>query len=154
MKRLVLILVLLTGVLTVPIEAGSLDTLVLNRVFSYQKRYAQKGMEGFTTNVYVKNLYQTHRRNATLWVVPSMYAIAKGERQFVSEQYSRFTFHDIDDYENKRQVYYTTIPRNRRTMGVLLEYLTPNLYDETLYGDHILSPFNYNNHIFYNYNDH
>lgn len=151
MKRLVLILVLLTGVLTVPIEAGSLDTLVLNRVFSYQKRYAQKGMEGFTTNVYVKNLYQTHRRNATLWVVPSMYAIAKGERQFVSEQYSRFTFHDIDDYENKRQVYYTTIPRNRRTMGVLLEYLTPNLYDETLYGDHILSPFNYNNHIFYRY---
>lgn len=144
------------------------DSLVLNRVFSYQERYvgipspssANKGAGaatqtdalGFSTNVYVKHLYRTHRRNATLWVVPSMYAIARGERSFVSEQYGRFTFHDTpSDYDQLRQVYYTTIPHQRRTMPILLELLTPCLYDATLYGDHVLSPFCRENRVFYKY---
>ena len=152
MKRVALTILFAIGVLTATEVAGaSLDTLILRRVFSYQKRYIGEGIEGFQSNVYVKHLYQTQKRNAALWAIPSMYAIAKGERQFVSEQYSRFTFRDGGGYENRRQVYYTTIPHHRRTMPVLLELLTPNLYDATLYGDHILSPFNRSNHVFYRY---
>ncbi len=150
MKRAAIIIALLTAWLTAPKAASRFDSLVIQRVFDYQARFTV-GVEGFQSNVYVKHLYETHKRNAMLWVIPSMYAIAKGERQFVSEQYSRFTFHDVGDYENKRQVYYTTIPRHRRTMPVLLEFLTPNLYDATIYGDHILSPFNRSNRLFYRY---
>ena len=36
-------------------------------------------------------------------------------------------------------------------MPTLLEFITPRLYDETLYGDHVLSPFNHYNHRFYRY---
>ena len=136
-KRVLIIMMLLMLVATR--AATRSDSLVLLRVFNYQQNYA-KGIDGFTTNVYFKHVYQTHKRNAALWVVPSMYAIARGQRTFISEQYSKFTFHDIDNYENRSQVYYTTIPRHRRTMPVLLEFLTPNLYHPTLYGDHILSP--------------
>ena len=126
------------------------DSLVLLRVFSYQQNYT-KGIDGFTTNVYSKHVYQTHRRNATLWVIPSMYALASGQRTFISEQYSKFTFRAIDDYETHSQVYYTTIPHYHRPMPVLLEFLMPNLYHPTLYGDHILSPFNRSNRVFYRY---
>ena len=150
MKRVELLIILLVFLLTTINAANRNDSLVLSNIFSFQDNYAHD-VNGFQSNVYFKHLYETRKRNATLWTVPSMYAIAKGERQFVSEQYSRFTFHDIDDYENRRQVYYTTIPHHRRTMPVLLEYLTPNLYDETLYGDHILSPFNRSNRVFYRY---
>ena len=149
-KKKVLILFMLMFVLTASKAVGQLDTLVLARIFTYQQHYAS-GVEGFQSNVYVKHLYETQKRNAMLWAIPSMYAIAKGERQFVSEQYSRFTFRDIDDYENRRQVYYTTIPHHRRTMPLLMEFLTPNLYDAAIYGDHILSPFNRSNRVFYRY---
>ena len=126
------------------------DSLSLKRVFSYANNYTE-GVEGFQSNVYIKHLYQTHQRNFTLWCVPSMYAIARGQRAFVSEQYSRLTFKENGELDNKRQVYYTTIPHNRRTMPTLLEFITPRLYDETLYGDHVLSPFNHYNHRFYRY---
>jgi len=150
MKRTTTVLLMIMTMLAATKADGRLDTLVLRNVFDYQKKYAV-GVEGFQSNVYVKHVYETHKRNATLWAIPSMYAIAKGQRTFVSEQYSRYTFRDVGDYDNRRQVYFTTIPRHRRTMPVLLEFLTPNLYDATIYGDHILSPFNRENRVFYRY---
>ena len=94
------------------------DSLVLNRVFNFTNKYTNN-VAGFKSNVYIKHLYQTHRRNFTLWCVPSMYAIARGERTFVSEQYSRLTFKNDGELENQRQVYYTTIPH-------IGEYLYPH----------------------------
>ncbi len=126
------------------------DSLMLAKVFSYKRNYTV-GVNGFQSNVYVKHLYQTPRRNLSLWVIPSTYAIARGQRSFVSEQYSRLNFRSVDDFDNRRQVYYTTIPHNRRTMPVLFEFITPNLYDVTIYGDHILSPFFRDNQRYYSY---
>ena len=126
------------------------DTTLLNRMFSYPQNYADE-LEGIQSNVYIKHLDETQKRNFTLWCVPSMYAIARGERSYVSEQYSRLTFHEDGKMDNMRQVYYTTIPHNRRTMPTLLEFITPTLYKETLYDDHILSPFHHTNKIFYRY---
>ena len=146
MKKLLVLLFMLVTVSSA--LAQKRDSLSLKRVFSYANNYTE-GVEGFQSNVYIKHLYQTHQRNFTLWCVPSMYAIARGQRAFVSEQYSRLTFKENGELDNKRQVYYTTIPHNRRTMPTLLEFITPRLYDETLYGDHVLSPFNHYNHRFY-----
>ena len=126
------------------------DSILLERIFSFQRNYTHE-VRGFATNVYVKHLYQTHQRNFTLWAIPTTYAIAKGQRTFVSEQYSRLYFRSIKDFENIRQVYYTTIPRNRRTLSILSELITPNLYETTLYGDHILSPFSRDNKRHYVY---
>lgn len=126
------------------------DSLVLNRVFNFTHKYTNK-VSGFQSNVYIKHIYQTERRNFTLWCVPSMYAIAHGQRSFVSEQYSRLNFSEEGELKSQRQVYYTTIPHNRRTMPTLLEFITPTLYDETIYNDHILSPFHKANRVFYHY---
>ncbi len=150
-------LVLLACLLTFSVSSGSvnaklqgLDSLVFSRLFSYQKNHQQE-IKGYSTNVYTKLLHQTHRRNFTLWTVPTMYTIAKGRRTFMSEQYSRFTFNDFGKFENHRQVYYTTIPRNRSTMNVAVEYLVPNFYGPTIYRDHILSPFCRENRVYYRY---
>ncbi|MCR5680214.1 MAG: DUF5686 family protein [Prevotella sp.] len=151
------LLVALTAILCANVarSADPVDTLVLNRVFRYEQRYVNDTIAGLSTNLYVKYHYQTHKRNATLWVIPTLYSIASGRRQFVSEQYSRLTFlDDIDHYETRNQVYYTTIPHNRRTMTPVLKFLTPNLYAPTMYGDHVLSPFHRDNRIFYRYTTH
>lgn len=132
----------------------SVDSLVLNRMFSYQECYVggKDTVADYSTNVYVKHLYRAHRRNAMLWVVPSMYAIAKGDRSFVSEQFLKFTFHeDVNHYDQRRLAYYTTIPHQRRTMPILMGLLTPRIYEPTLYGKHVLSPFCRENRVFYKY---
>ena len=72
----------------------------MNRMYSFLNNNVDK-LEGFSTNVYAKHLYQVHKRNATLMAVPSMYNISHGERSFVCEEYNRFTFHSIEHYENK-----------------------------------------------------
>lgn len=149
MKRFALTIILLLALLT-NASGEEVDSLVMGRMYRFQQNFSL-GVKGFTTNVYMKHLYQIHKRNATLWAIPSMYKLSYGKREFVSEEYSRFTFNDVDDYENHQQVYYTTIPRNRHAMPILIEYLTPNFYDVTIYGDHILSPFCEENHVYYRY---
>lgn len=149
MKRVLLTLAM-TIVMTSMASGESLDSLVMNRVFNFQRNYTHD-VNGFSSNVYMKHIYQTHRRNVTLWAIPHMYTIAEGERTFVSEQYSRFNFRTVDDYDNIQQVYNTTIPRQRHTMPVLMSYVTPNLYGTTIYSGHILSPFCRENRIYYHY---
>ena len=126
------------------------DSLLVERIYSYQRNYTFD-VGGFKTNVYIKHLYQTHRRNFGLWLIPSTYSIAKGKRSFVSEQYNRLEFKNIKEFTNHRQVYYTTIPHNRRTLPTLFEFITPSLYDVTMYGDHVLSPFCRENKVYYRY---
>lgn len=150
MKRL-LLTILISYLALLTISGEEADSLVMNRLFDYKENYTHD-INGFSTNVYIKHLYQVQKRNIGIWAIPSMYTIAHGQREFVSEVYGRFVFNDVDDYEKKEQVYYTTIPRNRRTMTVLWDYLMPNLYDVTLYKDHVLSPFCRENRGYYRYN--
>lgn len=150
MKRFFLI-ILLTLACVPTISGESLvDSLVMQRMYDYLRNHADQ-LNNFSTNVYTKHLYQVHKRNLTLWAIPSMYTIANGQREFICEEYSRFTFSDVDNYQNNKQVYCTTIPRNKRTMSVLLKYLTPNFYNVTIYDDHILSPFNEENRLYYQF---
>ncbi len=147
--RLILALIVLLTCSTARAKSKT-DSLVLNRVFSYQRNFDQ-AIDGFSSNVYTKHYFLTNKRNASLWLIPTMYTIADGERKFVCEQYERMHFYGLNDFESDRQVYYTTIPRNRRTMSVLDKFATPSLYNTTLYGDHILSPFCRENRRYYKY---
>lgn len=150
MKRLLLAILTTLAIATSVSGETQIDSLVMNRMYRFLKNNVDK-LDGFTTNVYAKHLYQVHKRNATLMAIPSMYTIAYGQRAFVCEEYNRFTFHNLEHYENKRQAYCTTIPGNRRTMSVLFKYLTPNFYNVTIYDDHVLSPFCKENRIYYHY---
>lgn len=147
--RYILSLILLLTT-TIAGARESNDSLVLNRIFNYQRNYTN-GISGYSTNFYSKFVYNTHRRNFGLLIIPNMYAIAKGERTFLSEQYGRLHIYDLNDYEHENQVYYTTIPRNRRAMPVLTEFLTPSIYSVLVYGNHILSPFHKDNRHYYHY---
>ena len=126
------------------------DTVVLYRVWNYAQRHKQIST-GIERNVYMSCTFKTNRRNPTLFLIPTMYSIAKGDKEYVNEAYYKMTFRDAFQYDLKRQVVCGTIPHNRNVMPNVLQYMTPNLYNETLYGDHILSPFFYANRYFYKY---
>ena len=150
MKRTLMLMATLLLLTSTSASGGKLDSLVLNRMFGFKQSVGDTLAET-STNVYMKHLYQTHRRNFTLWTVPTLYTIAGGKRAFVSEQYGRIYIDSNGQRHYRRQVYYTTIPRQRNTMSVLFEYITPDFYDVAIYGDHILSPFNRENRTYYRY---
>ncbi len=128
----------------------TIDSLVLFRVWNYAKKY-QQTVDSTEKNVYMAYTYNTKRRNFSLFLVPTMYSIAKGEREFIGEAYYKLKFRDALRFDLHRQVVTGTIPSNRMVMPNMLEYTTPNLYNETLYDDKILSPFFYANRFFYKY---
>lgn len=128
----------------------ALDSLVLERIWNYKRNYTQ-AVGGVEQNMYMRCTYGTERRNPTLFLVPTMYTIARGERDFIGESYGRMTFRGEGDYELRRQVVCGTIPRNRSAMSTVVSYTTPNLYGMSIYREHLLSPFHRSNRHVYRY---
>lgn len=128
----------------------SLDSLVLFRVWDYAKTHYQT-VSKTERNIYTATTFKVNRRNPLLFLVPTMYSIAKGEREYVGEAYYKLKFHDVFKYDLHRQVVCGTIPHNRTVMPTTLDYIVPNLYNQTFYDDKILSPFYYSNRFFYKY---
>ncbi len=146
--RIIVGIILLTFGLNM--NAREADSLVLNRMFAYQHEYKNK-LDSFTTNCYTKYFFDTQRRNLLMWLIPDMYPFARGERQYVSEQFNEVKFTDLDNVKLKQCLFFTTVPRDRKPFSILNEFTIPQLYSTTLYGDHILSPFHPDNRVFYRY---
>ena len=58
------------------------DTLILERIYAYRKANLSE-FESKEDNVYTKIRYNVERRNATLWLIPSMYVMAKDPRDYI-----------------------------------------------------------------------
>lgn len=127
---------------------------VVSRVFSYASSVVASiaPTDSIVSYTYIKYRISTDRRNFTLLAVPTMYAIAhSGERKHVGETYDKVEISKEEITKATRLLQQSTIPHNRKTMPVLVKYLTPDIYGQTLIGDYMLSPFNRSNRRFYNY---
>ena len=127
-----------------------LDSLVLSRIWNFKRNFTQN-LEGYEQTIYMRYSYDTQRRNATLFLVPNMYSIARGDRQFLGESFGKLTFSDASHFDLRRQLVSGTIPHNREVMAAQFQYLAPSLYDVSLYPGKLLSPFHSANRIFYSY---
>lgn len=125
---------------------------ILPRIFSYKKTYTSQ-IKGLEDNVYAKFRFNVEKRNATLWLIPTMYVLAKDPREYIRESYSKVRFANAHEYDINSQVLAGTVRRNRKALPTLLDYMTPNIYDIDLYEGHILSPFNKYNRRYYRYTE-
>ena len=128
----------------------SRDSLLVNRIWSYAETYG-KQIDGVEKNVYMVYTFGAKRRNALLFLVPTMHTIAKGTKQYIGESYGKLRFNNRKDFRIHRQVVCGTIPHNRNVMPALLELSNPDIYGLMLYSDKILSPFHRSNRYFYKY---
>ncbi len=126
------------------------DSLILQRVLTY-KRSMPSRPDGIYTNIYIRYYFKTEKRNFTLMAIPSMYAIARGRREYAGESYSTIYIKDNVVKESVRQLNTGTIPRYKNTMTTMLKYLLPDIYDVTILDNQILSPFNSHNLKLYRY---
>ena len=128
------------------------DTLMIRRIYNYPLTVDTTGLHNSYTYSYRRHTINVEKRNFTLLAVPSMYFIAHGNnRKYISEAYDKITFSDLRQFNTQRIISLTTIPHHHKTMPTLLKYLTPQIYNETIIENHLLSPFNRQNHVFYRY---
>ena len=128
------------------------DSLILSRIYSYPE-YHHPYSDSIIDNVYAKFRFNVERRNPTLWLIPTMYVLAKDERHYIRETYNKVLLTDEHDYDILYQVKSGTIRRNRKAMPTLRELVYPKIYDVALYDGHILSPFHRANRKFYKFRE-
>lgn len=128
------------------------DRTLIERVFQYGKQADATFERQDTSYAYTKFYLRVNRKNPTLLLVPSVYAIAhRTEREFVGESYYKLYQNREHHYENENIINLTTIPHKRSAFNVMLKYLTPNIYQETIIDKTIIPPFHAANHRFYSY---
>lgn len=125
---------------------------IIELVFLYGKQAESTFKLQDTSYAYTKFFLRVDRKNPTLLLVPSVYAIAhRAEREFVGESYNKLYVNSERHYESENLINLTTIPHKQRAFDVMLKYLTPNIYQETIIDNTIISPFHATNHRFYHY---
>ena len=150
-SKIIILLGILTGMPSFLLAKSQSDTLPLLRRIYHFREQTGDSIEGAERNVYMKFRYDIKKRNAGMWLIPTMYPLARGDRHMLLETYSRIKFKSLDEYENQQQVVWGTVPHHRKAMAPILEFLTPNIYAPTIYPKHTLSPFHKSNRHFYKY---
>ena len=151
-KKLIGIIVLgiLTGMPSTVFGREKTDSLILQRIYDFKDAH-QSMPDSVEDHAYVKMRFNVERRNPTLWLIPTMYVMAKDEREYIRETYNRITYFNQYKIDIKSQVLSTTIQHNRRAMPTLKDLMVPNVYETVLYEGRILSPFNRHNRRHYKY---
>ena len=132
------------------VSGAKKDSLILEKIYEFHQMHKME-IDSLQDNVYAKIRYNVEKRNAIIWLIPSMYVLAKDPREYIRESYSDVIFINEKDFVVKDQVVTGTIHRNRRAMDVIVDFNTPKLYKIALYDDYMLSPFNRINRMYYRY---
>lgn len=149
-RLLILLFFVLQPFAVTKTEAKNHDgSSVLARVFSYRNTIADR--DSTSVNVYVRYSITVDRRNPTLLVIPTMYAVARGNKEYAGETYSTIILKNGKAMEPQLHVSVGTIPHHREAMSVINSFQAPALYEPTLIGNNLLSPFNRINKKFYKY---
>ena len=126
------------------------DSLILQRIYHFNELHHDMP-DSVEDHVYAKYRFNVERRNPTLWLIPTMYVMAKDEREYLRESYNHLTYKNQHEVDITSQVLSGTIRRNRRAMPTLKDLMIPNIYDALLYDGHILSPFYRHNRRHYKF---
>lgn len=124
----------------------------LQRVYDYAMSVDTSNIDSTYTFSYKRYILRTEKRNFVLLAIPTMFAVAHGgSRKFAGEFYDKMYFHQYGKYDSKRLIEINTTPRSKRAMPAMIKYLTPEIYNQTIIQDFILSPFHRANRMFYKY---
>ncbi len=101
---------------------------------------------------YSRAFIKVDKRNPILMLVPTARIIARGsKREFLTENFSKIRMRNYNDFDTKPLLRISNVPGYRGVMSSFDRYMTPTIYDETIVGKTILSPFHPNNFKFYKY---
>ena len=132
-------------------DAQGQDGSLLDKTLNFGRDHRDCLPDTVTTNTYSKYSIHIDRRNLTLMTVPTMfYLVRDGRRDYFSESYSNVKY-SKDSRITRCNIHLSTVYHRHTTLPSSENYMTPRIYDESLFEDGILSPFNSENRRFYRY---
>ncbi len=150
-KRLVISLLLCSLLQSVMAARGPVLPVV-SRIYDYAATVDTTTRPTESTYTYRRFLFSVDRRNPFLMLVPTVYVVAHGgDRKYIGENYARADHLPGMVYEETMLLRTTTVPHRRKPFNSLKRYLTPEIYNETIIEDNLLSPFHRANKRWYRY---
>ena len=67
------------------------DSLILGKIRTFHQAHVRT-IDSLQDNVYAKIRFNVEKRNSILWLIPSMYVLAKDPREYIRESYSDVTY--------------------------------------------------------------
>lgn len=126
------------------------DVRLLNRIYNYYDIFDTSHVANTDIYVYRKLKINVARRNAILLPVPTMYRIAHSKvRDYIEEGVDLLHHKSAYNFSIQRIAHLSTIPHQKETLTSLHKFLVPKPYEETIFGNSILSPFHRNNKRYY-----
>ncbi len=112
---------------------------VVHRMIEASGKYARIVDEYFG-NVYLKGRFKVHRKNHLIKVVPAMFRLEKGVRDYLMESDNEIHYTAPDIYDLKVKARTGTFRGNQGQVGDIMEFLRMNIYSPYLLPEQLLSP--------------
>lgn len=128
------------------------DIRLLNRVYDYYNSVDTALIHSTDVYAYRKLKIKVAKKNAILLPVPTLYRIAHSKvRDYIEESIDLLHHNSAYDFSVKRLAHLSTIPLQKDALTRLQKFLVPKFYEETVFGNSILSPFHRHNNKYYKY---
>ena len=128
------------------------NTALLRKIMKRPELIRNGLKDTVTTNAYLKFHIHLKRSNVSLAAIPDLYYLARDKkRDFFGEIYAEVALDNQCHIEEHRKVKATTIYRNHSVLDNINTYMSPMLFNTTLFDDFILSPLVEQNRRFYHY---
>ncbi len=112
---------------------------IVSRVIEASGRYAHI-VDEYYGNIYLKGRFKVHRSNRLIKVVPAMFRLEKGVKDYLVESDNEVHYTAPDIYDLKVKAVAGTLRRNKGSVGNIMEYLCMNIYSPYLLPEQLLSP--------------
>lgn len=155
MRKILVLIALTINCLSIFGEKeGNTNCMFGRHILDIVSEYANSIVENNdTAYIYAHTRFNLsiEKKNLLLYLIPSMYNVAHGNRHYTGEstyglKLKGFDIQNITNISNS-----STIPNNKKALSILSETIFPKLYNETIYDGFLLSPFCKYNFKLYEY---
>ena len=124
---------------------------VLDSIFHFRQSLGQLP-DSVKSSAYLKYNVNVLKRNLTMFFVPKVDGLISGTRRTLGESINKVTFYEGDKTDSKVLLNSYTLSRSgARNVPSLINYLTPYIYNRTIFKSYIFSPFHRTNRSLYRY---
>lgn len=124
---------------------------VLDSIFRFRQSLGHLP-DSVESSAYMKYNVNVIRRNMAMFFVPKVDVLISGARRMLGESINKVTFYEGDKTESEVLVNSYTLSRSgARNVPSLINYLTPYIYNRTIFKSYIFSPFHRTNRYLYRY---
>lgn len=132
------------------VDKPQLEDAILKNMIFYAPFY-EKIVDDYTGEVYMKGRINVVKKNPLIRVIPSMFRMEKGIREYMAEALADIHYTAPDLYDVKMKAISGTFPTNKGISTDIQNFFRINVYSSSLLSNKLYSPLAENGPKYYRY---